>query len=415
MIKDFLKTHTQGPFILQAGAYLVIFMVMLTFVINAPGDLAEWRFFGTVLALASLLVVNVVCAVPKPNTSPKARAAQQWVFFILSAVLILGIVWMSGQFDAAFLLSILCIQAGFKRGVWPFGAAFAAINLAAWCVLLTLMHLPFSTIVIVLKSVIPGIVFAFLLTMVLERYSQQTKRAEALLKELQTANAALEAARQKETDLAVAEERVRLARDIHDGLGHHLTILSIQLQAAGKLVERDAQAAAEAIRVSRSEAQAALEEVRYSVGALRQNPTERRSLPETLASLTHSFAQHTGIQASFACAGDPGDVPAFAREALYRAAQEGLTNAQKHAKNVQHVAVRLVYEPAGVRLTVTDDGEGSAAGEQPAPTGFGLAGLRERVTQLGGTFRGGPGDPSGFEIEISLPNRGNENDPGASG
>jgi len=74
--------------------------------------------------------------------------------------------------------------------------------------------------------------------------------------------------------LAIAEERMRLARDIHDGLGHHLTVLSIQLQAAEKLVERNPQAAAEALRVSRSEAQAALEEVRHSVGVMRQPPAK---------------------------------------------------------------------------------------------------------------------------------------------
>jgi len=78
-----------------------------------------------------------------------------------------------------------------------------------------------------------------------------------LLKDLQAANAALRAAHQKEKELAIAEERMRLARDIHDGLGHHLTVLSIQLQAAEKLVERNPQAAAEALRVSRSEASGA--------------------------------------------------------------------------------------------------------------------------------------------------------------
>jgi signal transduction histidine kinase len=415
MIKDFFKTYTQGQRLLQACIYLVIFMVMVTFIITAPADLPQWRFFGTVLALALLMALNVVWGIPKPDVPAQEKLAQQWAFLILSAVLILGVVWLSGQFDAAYLLAVLCIQAGFKRGVWPGGVVFGAANLAAWCALLALTGMPFSTILIVVKSVTPGVLFALLLTTVLEGYSRQTKRAEALLAELQAANAALAAARQKETDLAVAEERLRLARDIHDGLGHHLTVLSIQLQAAGKLAERDPQAAAQAIGVCRAETQAALEEVRHSVGALRQGPAEQRSLPEALDSLAHSFDRHTGIPVRFTCAGDPCKVPPAARETFYRALQEGLTNTQKHAQHVHCVTVCLAYEPGGVRLTVADDGQNPSAGGSPSAPGFGLAGLRERVARLGGAFRGGPGQSGGFEIEIYLPCQGNPYDPGASG
>jgi signal transduction histidine kinase len=406
MIRDWLKAHTQGQFILQSCAYLLIFMVLVTFIVNAPENLSREKFFGAVLALTGLLVLNIVWAVPNPALSQKAKNTQQWAFLLLSSVLILGVVWMSGQYDAAYLLGVLCIQAGFKRGVWPFGVIFSAANLAAWCGLLTFMGLPPSGIAIFLKTVIPGIFFALLLTVVLERYARQTRRAEGLLGELKAANAALEAARQKETDLAVAEERVRLARDIHDGLGHHLTVLSIQLQAASKLVDRNPPAAAEAIQVCRAETQAALEEVRHSVGVMRAGPADCRSLPETLALLAQSFDQHTGIRASFTCAGDPVEVSAPARETLYRAAQEGLTNAQKHAKNVRQVTARLAYETAAIRLIISDDGQTPAGAPPAAGPGFGLAGLRERVTRLGGSFSSGPGPTGGFEIEICLPKQG---------
>jgi signal transduction histidine kinase len=261
------------------------------------------------------------------------------------------------------------------------------------------------------------VLFGVLLMTLLERYSQQTKRAEALLAELQAANAALEAARQQETDLAVAEERVRLARDIHDGLGHHLTVLSIQLQAAEKLAARNPQAAAEAIQACRAEAQAALGEVRHSVAVMRQGFAEYRSLAETLQSLIQNFDRRTGIRTTFECAGEPRELPEAARETLFRAAQEGLTNAQKHAQGAQRVAVRLIYTPYAVRLAILDDGHGPSTDETHSPAGFGLAGLRERAAQLGGSLQSGPrpAPQGGFAIEISIPIGGEAHDPGAAG
>ena len=90
-------------------------------------------------------------------------------------------------------------------------------------------------------------VFVLIFVQLEANASRQARRVEGLLKDLQAANAELKAAQQKEKELAIAEERMRMARDIHDGLGHHLTVLSIQLQAADKLVERNPVAAAEAI------------------------------------------------------------------------------------------------------------------------------------------------------------------------
>jgi signal transduction histidine kinase len=406
-IKDWFKTNTQGLMLLQLCVYGSIFIVLVIFLVNHPAKLAEWRFYGTVIALASLLVLNLTWANPRPPASAKLHIAQQWAFLVSSSALILSIVWMSGQFDAAYLLSILCIQAGFKRGVWPAGLIFGAANLAAWSGLLMAMRMPVATIVIVESYLASGIVFALLATILLERYSNQTKQAERLLKELQSANLELKAAHQKETDLAIAQERLRLARDIHDGLGHHLTVLSIQLQAASKLVDRDPQAAAEVIGICRSETQAALEEVRNSVSIMRQSPEVDQSLPEALASLAQSFDRLTGLDVSFELAGSAFDLAPIARQTFYRAVQEGLTNAQKHAKNAQHIDIRLVYEPQSVRLSVQDDGQGLSSGALPTPAGFGLEGLQERVEQLGGVLRSGPGKTRGFELKICIPVRGN--------
>ncbi len=406
-IKDRLKTNLQGPMILQLGYYWIIIFTLAIFIINYPADLTAWRFFGTVISLTALLILNIVWIKPDPAATAQRRAVQEWTFLITSAALIFATTWMSGQSDVIYLMSMVCAQACLKRGVWPAGLIFGAANLLAWLGYQIAMRATLTAIIAVESALATGIVSVLLLMTLLNRYMRQTRRAEALLKELQAANVALEAAHEKEKDLAIAEERVRLARDIHDGLGHHLTVLSIQLQAADKLMERNPQAAAQAIQVCRAETQAALEEVRRSVSVMRQPPVENQPLAEALASLVKSYEQHAMLQASFACSGSPLELSSSARETIYRAAQEGLTNVQKHAKNVRQVSVRLVYEQRTARLCVEDDGQGPGGGIPPDPTGFGLEGLRERAEQLGGTFRSGPREAGGFEIELCLPVEGN--------
>jgi signal transduction histidine kinase len=414
-MKNWLKDFTQGRPILQLCVYLLILMVALTYLISHTGSLADWRFYGTLLGLAVLFDLNIAWGIPDRKVQPRAKTVQKWAFLILSALLILVTFWMSGHFDLAFLVAVIGMQACVKIGVWPGGVAFALGLMVAWMGEIALLGYPPGTNAIVARSVIPGVLFGLLLMTLLERYTQQTKRAEALLAELQEANAALEAARRQETDLAVAEERVRLARDIHDGLGHHLTVLSIQLQAAEKLAARNPQAAAEAIQTCRSEAQAALSEVRNSVAVMRQGPTEHRPLVETLGSLVESFGRRTGIRTTLECAGEPGALPEAARETLFRAAQEGLTNAQKHARGVMQATVRLEYAPEAVRLAVLDDGQCPGADEHPGTAGFGLTGLRERAAQLGGSLQSGLRPDGGFALELCIPIGGGAHDPRAAG
>ena len=413
-IKDWLKTYSEGPRLVQLGIYWIIFVVLLLFIVNYPAGLAQWQFFGTVITLTALLALNLVWLNPDPAASEKMQAAHDWAFVLISAALIFATIWLSGQTDLIYIFPLVCGQTAIKRGVWPAGVVFGAAIVIIWFGYLSLNGNSLNAIIAVGTSLLTGIMLILLMVTLVNGYSRQTKRAEALLAELQVANARLETAREKEKDLAIAEERVRMARDIHDGLGHHLTVLSIQLQAAGKLVDRDPQAAAQAIQVCRSEAQAALEEVRQSVGIMRQSPAQSQPLPETLASLVASFDQHARMHASFECTGAPVELSSFARQTLFRTAQEGLTNAQKHAVNVRQVQVCLAYEPMAVRLSVHDDGQ-KLDGALSNPPGFGLKGLSERASQLGGDFRSSPGATGGFEIEICLPIQENENDPRATG
>ena len=159
---------------------------------------------------------------------------------------------------------------------------------------------------------------------------------------------------------------------------------------------------------------AALEEVRRSVGMMRQGPEERQPLDLMLKDLVQTFSGHTSLQADFTCRGTPYELSTFALQTLFRTVQESLTNIQKHGKGVKQIQVVLEYSPETVRLAVSDDGEKPET-EADMPVGYGLQGLKERVDQIGGEFCCGPGASRGFQVDVILPFKEVTGDPGVAG
>ena len=402
MVRGWLKNYSQGPKLLQLGFYWIIIVVLFIFIFNYPADLTQARFFGTITSLSLLLILNITWNHPGSEIPSRLQTAQEWLFLILSAALILIAAWLSRQNEVIYLVMFVCAQASFRQGLLA-GLIFGVVNLLLWLGYQLLLRANLTTIVATEAALVTGIFSVLLLMTLLNRYIQQTRRAEALLNELQVANAKLAQAAEKEKELAIAEERVRLARDIHDGLGHHLTSLKIQLQVAGKLVERNPQAAAQAIQVCQDEAHQALEDVRNSVSLMRQPLSERQALEARLAALVNDFRRNNQLSANFDCSGDRLELSAFMDESLYRTAQEGLTNVQKHARAASRVTVRLFYEPAAVRLSVEDNGNGPGLEGTSPGTGFGLVGLRERAEKLGGSVTSGFQPGGGFKIETHIP------------
>lgn len=392
--------------LLQISFYWIIFMVLLVFIVNPPENLPPWRFFGAVISLTLLLLLNMVWMNPDTKAFRKEDVFQERAFLLVSVVLVLVAVGLSGHNSPVYLLFAVCSQAILIRGLWPEGTLFTFGILIVWFVFHLALGDSLPEALSTEVDLITGLLYVLLVTILVERYWRQNRQMQSLLKELQEANLELEAAQQQEKELAVAEERVRLAREIHDGLGHHLTVLSIQLQAADKLVGRNPQAAVEAIQICRSEAQAALGEVRTSVAMLRHAPVENRPLAETLDSLVKRFGRSTGMDAQFLCEGTAVDLAPDLRQTVYRAAQEGLTNAQKHGENVQRILVHLVYQPDRVHVTVWDNGQKSDGECGSTSQGYGLAGLKERAEELGGFFQSGFVETGGYQIELSVPLQG---------
>jgi signal transduction histidine kinase len=403
-LTNWFKKNTEGSLLMQWISYFMIFSVLIIFILEYPlSKMLDWRFYGTVLALGLLLVINILWFQSHEQTFFRQhKLFFHWAFNIVTSILVLSALALTGRAEVIFLLFMQTAQFASIFGVWPDGAIYSVISLGIALGILKAYGESNTDLIQTASEFLAGIIFVLVLVLLEQRSSQATRRAEGLLKDLQAADAALKAAHQKEKELAIAEERMRLARDIHDGLGHHLTVLSIQLQAAEKLVERNPQAAAEAIRVSREEAQAALEEVRHSVGVMRQSPAESQPLVEMISSLVHDFDEHTGLQSDFECIGDPIELSPFAEQTLFRAVQESLTNIQKHARGVKHIRVNLAYSAEAIRLAVCDDGIQPDA-TPSAQSGYGLKGLRERVDQLGGEFCCGPDSQNGFQVNVSIP------------
>jgi signal transduction histidine kinase len=200
------------------------------------------------------------------------------------------------------------------------------------------------------------------------------------------------------SELSATAERNRLARDIHDSLGHHLTAIAILLEKAETFSERDPAAAARAVADARLSARRALDDVRASVRSLRGDDPFR--LASALDDLVRQVTDDR-LAVSLDIAGDETRYDPGTLTALYRAAQEGITNALRHARATQ-VSVTVALDPASARLVVADDGRGFGADRE----GFGLTGMRERIELSGGSVDVLTGPGAGTRLTVTIPHRG---------
>jgi signal transduction histidine kinase len=226
---------------------------------------------------------------------------------------------------------------------------------------------------------------------------QARERAEQLMVDLEEANAQLAAYATQAEELAMTQERNRLAREIHDNLGHTLTIVNVQIEAAKVVMNSEPERALDALNKAQELAQEGLTQVRESVAALRESPVSKRPLSAAIGPLVQEV-RSTGIVTEFKVVGKPQTLENKVALALYRAAQEGLTNVCKHAR-ASRVDVLLDFQPSQVRLEVKDNGVGATE----TTGGFGLLGIRERMQLLGGKLEIRTGAGKGFWLMASVP------------
>jgi signal transduction histidine kinase len=375
--------------LMLVSTYAVLVTTVILGVTRAPTDTVRW-----ISAVLSLVFGLVMAVMPSP-ASPTWRAHlylavqtslgailmvvhEDWtvfalLYFILSAQAMtllpprLGTAWIAG-------LVLLCGGFGFYR--WGSGGLLVTLLYGGGFALFG--------------------VFAHAVV----RAEAAHNQSQALLAELQKAHGQLQEYAIHAEELAVVEERNRLAREMHDTLGHRLTVASVQLEGAQRLIPQNSEQAAHLVETVRGQVREALSELRSTVATLRTPVEADLHLRSSLKRLVVHFEEATALTVHQALPDRIPDLPADHRLTLYRMAQEALTNIQKHAGASQ---VWLVLTAHGrlITLLVSDDGRGtSISGDQP---GFGLRGLRERAAQLGGSLHLEPRRGGGTQLSLRLP------------
>lgn len=236
-------------------------------------------------------------------------------------------------------------------------------------------------------------------------WASARERARTLLRTLQ-----LERERQRVAAQAVTLERLRLARELHDAVAHHVSLMGVQAAAARTLLGVDPARATDALEHVEASAREAIAELHGILGTLRDTPDDGGgagrdegvgSLDLTRLPALVEESRGAGVPTTFQVIGEPVRVPPLAALNLYRVAQEALTNVRKHAGPRATADVRLRYLADAVELEVTDDGTGVRVPSDGG--GLGLVGMRERVTSDGGTLVVGPRTRGGFLVRAHIP------------
>jgi signal transduction histidine kinase len=225
---------------------------------------------------------------------------------------------------------------------------------------------------------------------------------------LEERTAELEQAREELARRAVAEERLRLARELHDVVAHSMSVIAVQSGVGAHVAESRPEEVGKALSAIEATSRATLEELRRLLGVLRQDSEPQASLAPVpgLADLEGLLGEvaKAGLAVRLQVEGTPSPLPAGVDLSAYRIVQEALTNVVKHAGPARAQVV-VGYHDRDVTVEILDDGRGAATstGEGRAGTGHGLIGMRERVAAFGGDLEAGPGPGGGFRVAARLP------------
>jgi signal transduction histidine kinase len=357
---------------------------------------------NTPWAVAGLLLIFGILFTARPLF--QARSWQTHLYLALQTGVVTGLLIL--QPGSLMLPMLFCVLSAIAMLSLPLGTAalwvlvFILINSVhcgqvkeweeGW-----LVSLPYTV----------GYIFCGTFAYSLRRTSAAQRHSEALLAELQTTHQQLQEYAGRVEELAISQERNRLAREMHDALGHRLTVAAVHLEGAERLIPTNPTRAAHMVTTVHAEVVEALAELRRTVATLRTPLDADLALPAALTRLMTSFEDATGVKANWLLPDELPSLPEAYRLALYRVAQEALTNVQRHAQ-AQQVWLELAWEASAVTLLVKDDGRGFTP--ETNPPGFGLRGLRERAAHLNGAFHleANPGVGTQLCFHLPLPQAG---------
>jgi signal transduction histidine kinase len=377
---------------------------------SSPGGdaIVGYRTFVAVIAAAYLTLIALT-----PHTGMMMEEVSWGLLLPLSGLYLVFGIWgfdyarrrSSVPISLVYLLIEFAVGMGINRLAWQSSLPLILLPLAAQAVVLLPRALAAMMCLLVIAGVsgnlswVPAwpdwlrniaqataaVVFVVVYVGVAQREREARQRTEALAAEV--------------AQLAAANERNRMAREIHDTLGHYLTVIHVQLEAARAVVGRDPERGMLAISRAQTLAKDGLAAVRQSVKALREEGSVD-GIAEQIASLVES-ARDERFRAALTISGTPRPVSAAVALALHRTTLEALTNVRKHA-DAENVEIALAFRDDGVvQLRVHDDGKGAA--EETVGTGFGLRGIRERAEQLKGSASYRMSPDHGFTLDVELP------------
>jgi signal transduction histidine kinase len=344
---------------------------------------------GPLVALGLvLLLVGIAGSLPRREL-PRGRRVAALVIAAAGTCVLTAVQPDSAGFAAIYYVVVISGM----RLPGRLGVAIAGLTLATEVVVIALTSdTAAGTATGLVFSVVPW----FLVMRLVRRLLERGREAEALVEELRESRAA-------HVESVALAERGRVARDMHDVLAHSLSALALQLEGA-RLLARERGADPEVVAaVERAHYLAAggLAEARQAIGALRGDELPG---PERLPALADAFAEHSDARCSLDVTGEPRELSSEARLALYRTAQEALTNVRRHSA-AQRVEIALRYAEDGTTLLVRDFGPGAPVavpGGSANGGGYGLTGMRERAELLGGRLSAEP-TADGFRVELWLP------------
>jgi signal transduction histidine kinase len=224
-----------------------------------------------------------------------------------------------------------------------------------------------------------------------------------LLDQLRERATRLELERDQQAALAAASERARIAREMHDIVAHHLTVMVALADGAAAQAICSPEQAAEAMRDVSATGRSALADTRRLLGVLRDDSVGARAPLPSLESVDQLVerVRAAGLPVQYETEGERPDLAPAVALTLFRIVQEALTNTMKHGGDGVRATVRIRYAPDAVRIQIDDDGQGSVDGTFPG-AGRGLAGMRERVSVFGGDVAAGPRSPCGWSVSACV-------------
>ncbi|MFE7428811.1 sensor histidine kinase [Streptomyces sp. NPDC057545] len=388
----FLRRHPTGVDTFWAVFLLGLSGLSARTVENGRGLLAAALIvtgLSTVVALRrrapeKMLLLAIAMGVAQVLTGVVPGPANFAMLVIVFTVATVGERWASR-------LALVCSRgaAGLAQLRWP-----AETGQSGW----------FQQVFVAIVMTVP-----FVLAWVLGD-SMRTRRA--YFNQLEERAARLEREREAQSKVAVAAERARIARELHDVVAHNVSVMVVQADGAAYVMDAAPDQAKQALETISSTGRQALAEMRRLLGVLRTGDAEESGeyVPQPdvgqIEDLVEQVRQ-TGLTVDFKIEGTPRPLPSGVELTAYRIVQEALTNTRKHGGPDAGASVRLVYFDDGLGLLVEDDGRGAAhemyedGGADGG--GHGMIGMRERVGMVGGTLDAGPRPGGGFRISALLP------------